>query len=80
MSGSNTHVMIVELFQIGHVNKSGEVAGPRVLEHIVDVVLYMEVGTCTPLTFYFCYLFFSHVTQSYYRQLHQNLNLGLNSY
>jgi predicted ATP-dependent serine protease len=27
------------------VNKSGDIAGPRVLEHIVDVVLYMEVGT-----------------------------------
>jgi len=33
------------VFQIGHVTKSGEIAGPRVLEHIVDVVLYMEVGT-----------------------------------
>ncbi|CAN1301974.1 DNA repair protein RadA [Linum perenne] len=28
--------------QIGHVNKSGDIAGPRVLEHIVDVVLYLE--------------------------------------
>ncbi|KAF7808009.1 Mitochondrial-processing peptidase subunit alpha [Senna tora] len=28
--------------QIGHVTKSGDIAGPRVLEHIVDVVLYME--------------------------------------
>lgn len=26
----------------GHVTKSGEVAGPRVLEHMVDTVLYME--------------------------------------
>ncbi|KAL2516278.1 ATP-dependent peptidase [Forsythia ovata] len=26
----------------GHVTKDGEIAGPRVLEHIVDVVLYME--------------------------------------
>ncbi|GAV75927.1 AAA_25 domain-containing protein/ChlI domain-containing protein [Cephalotus follicularis] len=26
----------------GHVTKSGDIAGPRVLEHIVDVVLYME--------------------------------------
>ncbi|CAA0814675.1 Unknown protein [Striga hermonthica] len=26
----------------GHVTKSGEIAGPRLLEHIVDVVLYME--------------------------------------
>lgn len=27
---------------IGHVTKDGEIAGPRVLEHIVDVVLYLE--------------------------------------
>ncbi len=27
---------------LGHVTKNGEVAGPRVLEHMVDVVLYME--------------------------------------
>lgn len=26
----------------GHVTKSGEVAGPRILEHMVDTVLYME--------------------------------------
>ena len=26
------------------MTKSGDIAGPRVLEHIVDVVLYMEVG------------------------------------
>lgn len=26
----------------GHVTKSGEVAGPRVLEHMVDTVLQME--------------------------------------
>lgn len=32
------------VFQVGHVTKSGDLAGPRVLEHIVDVVLYMEVG------------------------------------
>ncbi|KAI3835202.1 hypothetical protein MKW92_042170 [Papaver armeniacum] len=32
----------VPVFLIGHVTKSGEIAGPRVLEHIVDVVLYME--------------------------------------
>ena len=29
-------------FLIGHVTKSGEIAGPRVLEHIVDVVLDFE--------------------------------------
>ncbi|KAK9282466.1 hypothetical protein L1049_005384 [Liquidambar formosana] len=32
----------VPVFLIGHVTKSGDIAGPRVLEHIVDVVLYME--------------------------------------
>ena len=30
------------IFIIGHVTKSGEVAGPRVLEHIVDAVIYLE--------------------------------------
>lgn len=29
-------------FLIGHVTKSGEIAGPRLLEHIVDTVLYFE--------------------------------------
>ncbi|CAK9165326.1 unnamed protein product [Ilex paraguariensis] len=32
----------IPVFLIGHVTKSGDIAGPRVLEHIVDVVLYME--------------------------------------
>ncbi len=30
------------LFIIGHVTKEGAIAGPRVLEHIVDTVLYFE--------------------------------------
>ena len=30
------------VFVIGHVTKEGEIAGPRVLEHIVDTVLYLE--------------------------------------
>src|SRR4029079_1232401 len=30
------------LFLIGHVTKEGTIAGPRVLEHIVDTVLYFE--------------------------------------
>jgi DNA repair protein RadA/Sms len=30
------------VFVIGHVTKEGEIAGPRLLEHIVDVVLYLE--------------------------------------
>ncbi len=32
----------VSLFLIGHVTKDGMLAGPRVLEHIVDTVLYFE--------------------------------------
>lgn len=32
----------ISTFLIGHVTKSGEIAGPRVLEHIVDTVLYFE--------------------------------------
>ncbi len=35
--GSGTTVMIV-----GHVTKDGAIAGPRVLEHMVDTVLYFE--------------------------------------
>ncbi len=27
---------------IGHVTKDGTIAGPRVLEHMVDTVLYLE--------------------------------------
>lgn len=32
----------LSLFIIGHVTKEGTIAGPRVLEHIVDTVLYFE--------------------------------------
>ena len=32
----------VAVFLVGHVTKEGSIAGPRVLEHIVDTVLYME--------------------------------------
>lgn len=32
----------IATFLIGHVTKSGEIAGPRVLEHLVDAVLYFE--------------------------------------
>jgi DNA repair protein RadA/Sms len=32
----------VAIFLIGHVTKEGTLAGPRVLEHIVDTVLYLE--------------------------------------
>ena len=32
----------ISIFLIGHVTKEGLIAGPRVLEHIVDTVLYLE--------------------------------------
>jgi DNA repair protein RadA/Sms len=32
----------VAVFLIGHVTKEGAIAGPRILEHIVDTVLYLE--------------------------------------
>jgi DNA repair protein RadA/Sms len=32
----------VPIFLVGHVTKAGAIAGPRVLEHIVDAVLYLE--------------------------------------
>jgi DNA repair protein RadA/Sms len=32
----------IPTFLVGHVTKAGAIAGPRVLEHIVDVVLYLE--------------------------------------
>lgn len=30
------------LFLVGHINKEGQIAGPKVLEHMVDVVLFFE--------------------------------------
>ena len=44
---TNTLMMIaksmsVAIFIVGHVTKEGTVAGPRVLEHMVDTVLYFE--------------------------------------
>ena len=32
----------IPVFIVGHVTKDGDIAGPRLLEHIVDVVLYLE--------------------------------------
>ena len=32
----------ITIFVIGHVNKEGAIAGPKVLEHMVDCVLYFE--------------------------------------
>ena len=34
--------MNISIFIVGHVTKEGQVAGPRVLEHMVDTVLYFE--------------------------------------
>ena len=32
----------IAIFLVGHVTKAGEIAGPRILEHMVDTVLYFE--------------------------------------
>lgn len=32
----------IPMFIVGHVNKDGAIAGPKVMEHIVDCVLYFE--------------------------------------
>ena len=32
----------IPIFLVGHVNKDGAIAGPKVMEHIVDTVLYFE--------------------------------------
>ena len=34
--------MDIPIIVVGHVNKEGSIAGPKVLEHIVDAVLYFE--------------------------------------
>jgi DNA repair protein RadA/Sms len=39
----------VAIWLVGHVTKSGEIAGPKVLEHLVDTVLYFEGDGGTPL-------------------------------
>lgn len=36
------------IFLVGHVTKDGSIAGPRVLEHMVDTVLYFEGDTGHP--------------------------------
>lgn len=38
----------IPLLLAGHVTKDGSVAGPRTLEHMVDVVLYLEGDTLSP--------------------------------
>ena len=37
----------VAIFLVGHVTKEGQLAGPRVLEHMVDTVLYFEGDATT---------------------------------
>lgn len=37
-----TKRMDISAFIVGHVNKDGAIAGPKVMEHIVDCVLYFE--------------------------------------
>ena len=40
--------MDIPVFIVGHVNKDGAIAGPKVMEHIVDCVLYFEGDANTP--------------------------------
>lgn len=37
--------MNIATFIVGHVTKEGQIAGPRLLEHMVDTVLYFEGDT-----------------------------------
>ena len=39
----------IPLFLVGHVTKDGSIAGPRVLEHVVDTVLWFEGERSQPL-------------------------------
>jgi DNA repair protein RadA/Sms len=38
----------IPIFLVGHVTKDGSIAGPRVLEHMVDSVLYFEAPSSHP--------------------------------
>ena len=38
----------ITVFVVGHINKDGNIAGPKVLEHMVDCVLYFEGNANTP--------------------------------
>lgn len=39
----------VAIWLVGHVTKSGDLAGPKILEHLVDTVLYFEGDGASPL-------------------------------
>ena len=38
----------ITVFVVGHINKDGNIAGPKVLEHMVDCVLYFEGDANSP--------------------------------
>ena len=38
----------IAIFIVGHVTKEGTLAGPRMLEHMVDTVLYLRGNATTP--------------------------------
>jgi len=38
----------ITVFVVGHINKEGAIAGPKVLEHMVDCVLYFEGDSNSP--------------------------------
>lgn len=38
----------ITVFVVGHINKDGAIAGPKVLEHMVDCVLYFEGDSNSP--------------------------------
>lgn len=46
MTCAKTHE--IPVFIVGHVNKDGAIAGPKVMEHIVDTVLYFEGDRMLP--------------------------------
>ena len=35
-------VINITIFIIGHITKDGQIAGPKILEHMVDAVLHFE--------------------------------------
>jgi DNA repair protein RadA/Sms len=39
----------IAMILVGHVTRSGSIAGPRVVEHLVDTVLYLEGEASSPL-------------------------------
>jgi DNA repair protein RadA/Sms len=39
----------IPVLMIGHITKAGEIGGPKTVEHLVDVVLYLESSSDSPL-------------------------------